>query len=384
MARNPYARIMDNNFNNTSAATITYSSQLSATYAAANTRDQRRGVYWKPSGNFDVIDSNRYIYINDGSDRTATLTTGAYATPALMATQIQTALNAVSSNWSCSHNADGSYRFRISRSGTGVLRLGVTTDAAWDMLGFNGGMDRNVGTTATDTYADETRIHTSEWYQLDLGISYELPALCVVGPSGEIFSLASGTANVYMQGDNVDDADNWASPILSSAATVSNRGIWHFIDDGSTTQAYRYWRFKFEDRQNPNGPSAFKISDIYMGDYITSTFSNISTGLTKQMVDPTIVQDSDGGQQFFSTKRKYRRFSNLSFELMEADHRRSLEAAFERLGIDQAFHMSIDPMLQVSDTPDELSAFGRFAAQPTLTNVMRDYYAVNFDFREAL
>lgn len=50
MARNHRLRFWDNNLNDATTATITYSSQASATYAAANTRDPSRSKYWKPEG----------------------------------------------------------------------------------------------------------------------------------------------------------------------------------------------------------------------------------------------------------------------------------------------------------------------------------------------
>jgi hypothetical protein len=50
VTRNHRLRFLDNNLNDSATATITYSSQASSTYAAANTRDPSRSKYWTPAG----------------------------------------------------------------------------------------------------------------------------------------------------------------------------------------------------------------------------------------------------------------------------------------------------------------------------------------------
>lgn len=378
MARNCHFRLLDNNFNNTDVATITYSSQLSSTFGAANTRTDKRSEYWKPSGNFEVTTSNQSIYISDGSLKTATLTVGSYATPALMAAQVQTALNAVSSSWTCTWSSSTN-RFTIGRTGTAVLHFNTTTNAAWDMLGFTATAAANI---SSSTYtAEEPRIHTSEWYQLDLGLPYPAPAFCAVCPITEAFQL-TGATSIKIMADNVDA--NWSAPIFSATITATDRGIFSFHDVDGATMTFRYWRFQFVDRQNTAGPSTFKFSHLYFGDYVTSTLSNIATGIEIADEDPSDELVTDSGQQFYNTKPKVRRFSSLSIENMDATARRELQRAFLRMGRTTIGYLAIDPTVEISASTDELTIFGRFARDPTLSHVIRDLYTVSMEFREAV
>lgn len=379
MARNAHARIMDNNFNDTDVATVTYSSQLSTTYAASNTRHVSRAKYWKPSGNFTVTATNRYLYINDTGDLTVTLTLGNYATPTLFAAHVQTQLNAVSSNWTCTYSTT-TLKFTITRSsGTAVLQFATTTNAAWDMLGYTATANDSSGPFP----AEEIRVHSKEWYQVDLGLAYACPCFHAIGPIDEAFSLSSA-ATVVVKADNIDDEANWASPAFSYTCSPEDSGVHAFMDDADGTSiTYRYWRFEFVDRMNPGGSSAFKISHIYFGDFVTMAISNVAPGFTYVNTDQTDAEESESGQQFFRTGVKYRRFQSLTIELMEPDERRELVRSFQRLGVHTPFYLALDPTLAISETTGELTAFGRFAAEPTLPHVIRDLFTVNIDFREA-
>lgn len=378
MARNCHARIMDNNFNDSSVATITYSSQLSALYAASNTRDTMRSKVWKPSGYFRIKTSNCKLYINDGSAKTATLTPGAYTTAAALATHIQSVLNAVSSGWTVSYSST-TYKFTISRSSSATLVFSSTTDAVWDVLGYTATADDATGPWP----AQESRIHTREFYQIDLGLAYSCPAFHAICPIDESFPLSS-TATVVIKADNIDDEDNWESPAFTHTCTPGDNGIHEFMDDADgTSRTYRYWRFEYVDRMNPAGPSTFGISHIYFGDWVTMSISNVSPGFTYAFTDRTEASESESGQQFFKSGSKYRRFQSLSIELMDADERRELVRTFERLGTEEPFYLALDPTLEISETTGELTAFGRFATEPTLPHVIRDLFTVNIDFREA-
>lgn len=376
MTRNARLRFLDNNLNDSTTATITYSSQLSTTYAASNTREQMRSRVWKPSGQFYISSSNCSVYVNDGSNRTATISSGSYATGSALATAVQTALNAVSSNWACTYSST-TYRFTITRSsGTGNLRLSQTSNAAWDTLGFTGSTDR----TSANYLADEVRIHTSEWYQIDLGSAYPVSAIAAIGPIDEAFGVSYG-ATVRLMGSNVDGL--WTAPGLTVTLTADYRGVFGFLDDQSD-YTYRFWRFEVVDRTNAAGPSALKVGHLYIGDYVTLTTSNVAQGFSKDPTDQTVALESENGARYFRTLPKFRRFSGASLQNVLASERRALEEMFERIGLDQAFYLSLDPTLAISTSLSELTAFGRFATMPRLTNIIRDYYTVAFDFQEAV
>ena len=59
-------RFCDNNLAELISASIDYSSQLTA-FPFSNAINKFRSKTWKPSGNFTIDSTNKYLYINDGS-----------------------------------------------------------------------------------------------------------------------------------------------------------------------------------------------------------------------------------------------------------------------------------------------------------------------------
>lgn len=128
-------RFMRNNLISLSVNSFTFSSETTG-FEAANVLNTNRSETWKPSGNFTIDSTNNIIYINDGSNKDIAITEGNYATPDLMATEIQTKLNASSSNWTVSYDTGGgTFKFTISNTSSVTLRLSSTTNAVWDTIG---------------------------------------------------------------------------------------------------------------------------------------------------------------------------------------------------------------------------------------------------------
>ena len=182
------SRIYDTNLLRLTGATVTKSGE-SVGFEFSSMWDGVRSRYWSPAGAFDIDATNNKLYINDGADKTITLTAGAY-TYATLAAHIQTQLNASSSAWTATYSTT-TLRFTLNRSsGTKTLRLSQTTAAVWDTIGYIGATDRTAGTAA-----DEVRIHTSEWVKVDCGAPVAATGLAIFGPAGEPFCLTrSATA----------------------------------------------------------------------------------------------------------------------------------------------------------------------------------------------
>lgn len=373
MTRNAAIRFCDNNFAD-SSATITGSSQYSATYAVSNAYNPIRAKVWRTGGNFTVTSSNGSVYINDGSDKTVSLTAGDY-TYSTLATHVQTQLNASSSGWTVSYDyAGGTYKFTISRSSSGTLRFATTSNAAWDMLGYT----QTANSTGTSWVADEQRNHTHERYVIDLGMQMAPTFFAAIGPLSEAFTI-SDSATCRLLCNNIN---SWTSPDLAISLDRYDSGMFKFLDDQTDT-LYRYFAFDIVDRTNPLGPDGIKLGYIYLGDYTTVTTSNVAIGFDKQLVDPSDVAESESGALYFNRRTKYRTFSNMSIQNLGASERRELEAMFESIGIDTPFFISLDPTLAVSSTIDEYTMYGYFAQAPRLAHVIRDYYTLSFDVREA-
>lgn len=373
------ARFMDNNYNteNGDDVAITKSSELAA-FPASNARNTLRSRVWKPAGNFTVTTSNRNLYINDGSDKTVTLTAGSY-TYSTLASHIQTQLNSSSSSWVCTYDfSGGTFKFTINRtSGTKALRFSQTSNAAWDMLGYT----QTADSTSGPWVAEEQRNHTEEWYLIDCKAPLEVLFAAVIGPISEAFSVSqSGT--IKIQANNIN---SWSSPEVDQSFSLSDRGAFKFLDDlEETDRIYRYWRIYIQDRLNPIGPEGFKIGHIYVGDYRTLSLTNVARGFTKTMVDPSDKSYSESGSQFTNVKSKYRRFSQMAIQNISGDEHRTFEQVFVDLGVGSHFYFSLDPTLFASETLDELTFYALFENAPTLRHLHLDYYQVVFDLREAV
>jgi hypothetical protein len=374
MTRNYRIRFCANNFAADAAATLTASSAQAA-FPLSNLTNDLRFKVWKPAGNFTISDANNKVYINDGADKTVTLTNGNYAYSAL-ATHIQTQLNASSSGWTVSYSTT-TYKFTVGRaSGTALLRFSQTTNAVWDAVGYTGSSDTDAGTGLA---ADEQRNHTSEYVDIDLGVGRPITFFALVGRLTRVFSLSS-TATVRLYGNTVA---SMASPALTVTLSPETFGIYHFLDDLADT-TYRYWRLECIDRTNPAGPEGFEFGHLYLGDYTTINFSNVQTGFSKTLVDTAVEQVSEGGASFFQDGFKYLSFDSTQIANMTAADRRDLEQVFYDLGRSTPFYVSFDPTLGVSTELSELTRYVVFSQDPVFTNVIRDVYTVSMAFKEVM
>lgn len=372
------ARWMDNNFidlDSFDAGSITASSAL-VSFPARNLSNSARSKLWKPAGNFEITTSNNKIYIDDGSPKTVTITSGNF-TPAALATQITTDLNAASSGWTVTYDLTTEFKFTIVNSGSVTLRFSVTTDALWDDIGYT----LTVDTVGTSFKAQEQRNHTDEWYQLDAGAAVAQSAFMVVGLIDEVFNLSTN-AVIKLQASNVDI---WTAPPLDLTITRSDRGLFNFFDDlDEVTRTYRYWRFFFQDKLNPRGPEGLSFGHMYIGDFLTTDSTNMAGGFGKTQVDPSVRSLSDSGAAFFDTKTKYHSISAVSYQVIFENDRLNLEQLYNDFGKDRPLFVAIDPKLEVSPTLDELTYYANFDGDVRITHLFRDKYSVRLVLREAV
>lgn len=372
MPRNHRIRFMDNNFAELISSSITESSELSS-FPFSNAINKFRSKVWKPSGHF-LIESavNDKIYINDGTDRTITLTAATYTTPASLASHVQTQLNASSSGWTVSYSTT-TYKFTITRSSAGTLRYSQTTEAAWSTLGYTGSTD----VIATSFVADEQRNHTSEFAVFDLGYAATITFFAAIGPLDEVFGISSA-ATIKLQANNLPQ---WSSPPLDLTLTRYDGGLFRFLDDQEDT-GYRYWRFYYEDKYNPLGPEGISIGHIYLGDYTTFSNREVGHGYEKVINDPTNVSVSENGALYFDQKTKFSTFDGVSLEVLERDNKDYLETLFQAKGIHTPFYVSIDPLGNYTDSIDELTKYVVFADAPRFRHIYRDMFSTSLKLRE--
>ena len=223
---------MANNLISLTVNSFSFSSETTG-FEAANALDDFRSSLWKPTGYFDITSSVNKLYFNDGSDRTATIVVAGYTTPALLATQIQTQMNSVSSGYTVSYDSAGeTYKFTIARATSFTLQLSNQSSAIWSTIGFTGTTNQSGASHS----ANEQRNHTNEFLTFDLGYQAPIDFLGVVGPAGSQFPVSTN-ATVTLQGNNIND---FTSPPFSQTLSVTSKGIFEFFDNSSDNR-YRFW-----------------------------------------------------------------------------------------------------------------------------------------------
>lgn len=372
MTINHRARFMGNNIAET--GTMTYSGEQ-ALYPMTNVLNALRSRVGKFAGNFEVKSSNKKLYINDGSDKTVTLTEASYAGGAALASHVQTQLNAASSGWTVSYSTT-TYKFTIARGAGGTLRFSQTTDAAWDTLGYTGTGD----VSATSHVADEQRNHTSEWIKWDLGLAQEVTFFAAIGRIESAFGL-SESATVRLRANSVD---SWSTPPLDVTITPHDRGLMRFLDDVEDT-TYRYWLFEIVDRLNTRGPEGIEIGHVYLGDHITFAATSVQQGaFEKATIDPSEEVQTESGARFFLKRPKYDALSGMGVALVPESERRAVESLFRKVGRSTPFYFSLDPALQITSELQDLTAYVTFGSEPKFPHVFRGYFNISLDLREAV
>lgn len=380
--RNTRIRFAENNLAELTSQSIDYSSQLSS-FPFTNAINKFRSKVWKPSGYFRVVttqtngvNANNKIYINDGSNLTATVATGEYTTPALLCTAIASALNAVSSAWTCTYDTSGgTYKFTITHTGSATLRLSQTTDAIWEMIGFTQTSDL-VGVSFE---ADEQRNHLYEEVIFDLGYISTVNFFALIGPLDEVFSI-SNSAVVKLQANNLNE---WNSPPFDLTLTQNDSGYMRFLDD-QTDSNYRYWRVEIKDLFNHNGNNAISIGHLYLGDYVTVTSRNVTSGFSKQINDPSTRSQSENGAIYFDRKTKYTSLNNIRLEYLSRADKDAIDEMFNYLGTTTPFYLSLDPTECITDSIHELTKYVIFDRDPIFTHIKTDTFSMSMDFREVL
>lgn len=364
-------RFMYQNLLELSSATKSFSSE-SSPMVFTNALNRFRSKYWTPSGNFTIEASNSKLYINDGADKTVTVPVANYSTPAALALAIETALNAASANWDVSYEA--TFSFKITHTTGATLRFSQTVDAIWSTIGYVSTVD----SSGTIFLADEIRNHTSEFCVVDFGYNATVNFLGLIGLIEDDFTISTD-GQVRIRANNLNDFT--AAP-LDIYATVTRSGVFEFLPDG--TSPYRYWRIDFIDKKNTNGPTAFKFSNLFMGDYFTFTNKNIGNGLEESIKDPSKQTTTENGTKYFERKAKFSEFSSTVFTYIDRDQKQSLIDMFKEVGITLPFYVSFDPLKKISSTPDQYTRYVNWKDEPSFKQVVRDLHNVSLSFEEVI
>lgn len=366
-------RFMANNLAALALNNFSFSSQVVG-FEAENALDNFRSSTWKMAGYFEIVaGTNDKIYINDGSNKTITLSSGGYTTASQLATHIQTQLNLSSSAWTVSYETVlGTYKFTLTHSGSATLRLSVSAQSTWDTLGFTSSTDM----TGTTFEANEQRNHSFEFMNFDFGWQTPITFTGMVGDIASSFGLSS-SALVTLEGNNIDV---FTSPPFTKTLTITDKGIFTFnITD--TDAAYRFWRLRIQDKYNPVGPG-IEIGNIYLGDFQTLTGRNFTSGFEDKLIDPSTSSQSEAGVIFFDKRTKYTTLSGVALKFLELEDQVIIKDLFKSVGLTEPFYVSLDPLGTLTDDITDYTKFVVFTQEPNFVNVGAARFHATLNFRE--
>lgn len=225
-------------------------------------------------------------------------------------------------------------------------------------------------------------VQTFEYLNFDLGLPMNPTFFGAVWDINEASGL-SENAVVTLRASNV--VEDFESAPFIQTLTVHENGLFQFLDLGGVTDnQYRYWQLRIEDNANFDFYNKFRLGYVYLGDHFTFTNTNVAQGFQMTVEDPSVRQQSEGGQLYFQTKEKYTRFSSMQTQLLRKNERDEFQQLFFDLGVSTPFFISIDPAASISNDLADLTKFAIIDGSPQFTHVFLEYFNMSFSMREVV
>lgn len=324
-------------------------------FPGSNTQNRWKTKGWRSNygvssgwGRFIIDATNNKIYIDEGGGTlTGTLTSGTYNADTL-ATEIETQLEAAGAHSYTVNYNDTDNKFEISDdTGTVILKLATTTNAVWDCIGFDTGVDTS---TLAEHIADNIRIHTSEEIKIDAGSGNTIDFMAVWIFHHNI----SSTGTVKIEGSTDDFAT-----IPFSFTMTSGVDLFCYIFDA--LKQYRYVRYYIVDVDNSDG--YIELGRCWVSEWFEPD-KPFSPKNSKDPRDPSLVNEAEGGQVSAIRREKYSKRS-YAFDIVTAADQETFEEIFRECG----FHSEIvvlakKPNNATSDfeDPEKYSYYCRFTS----------------------
>ena len=217
---------------------------------------------------------------------------------------------------------------------------------------------RTAGTPAGTAYLD-----------IDLGAGTH--SVTCVALAGYTWTAAPGTLQVEF-----DDTASHGSPehteTLTWAANPTVNGNPATIIKTFTSKDERYIRLNVV-----YAPGDWNLGKIFLGTYFQPT-RNYDIEWTENIIDPSIISQTVGGQDHVDIIEKYREFG-MSFVAATQAQWELFQKMIRHSGMSKELFVAFD----YTNEPDELTVYGKFAGIPGMSNVMTSYKRLNFSFRES-
>lgn len=334
--------------------------------------DQMRSKTWRSKLGWNVGFWNKLDFKEAGVARAATVASGNYATGALMATAVQTAMNAaaVSNTYTVTYDAS-THKFTIARAtGSAALDLPWSTGTnATTSCGKDLGFDVSADATGATTYTGaNVSYHTREWLKADLGSAMALTAGVALN-----HNVSAGAIRLQA---NATDA--WTAPTLDQALSTvmdetiaSPAGRLAFFGQ----QTLRWVRILIDDVSNSLGYS--EVGIVYAGSYFQPTYQ-YSNEFQEDGNDLSLGDKAARGAHYQNLRPEARHWSFKWVELPTTD--RDLLAAAVRLSPKfKDFFFAFDAVNSPAKT-----VYCYRDSDLAIPVVSGDYYDVSFTAGEAM
>jgi hypothetical protein len=315
-------------------ATVLTASAAQPAGPVAWLKDQLRSKSWRsPLGWTIVAGFNDKIDFNRAGVKVATVAAGTYATGALLAAAIVTALEAADATpvWACSYS-------------TSTFKFTISSDLAFTLLwssGANTGTacHKELGFAVADTTSATSQVGANAVYQSRHWLKADLVTAANV-QVGIVVNHNAGTAGTFTLQGNATDA--WTSPTVNQALSGDAAIRIAFI----STQTLRYWRLVIDDCGNALGYS--EVGVWHVGPYTQPSVS-FAVGFTKRWEELSTVNIAPSGAHWQDERPRRPVWTIQWSEIPEAD-RSALAAAFALVPKGKCFFFSFDAVATPSNT----------------------------------
>ncbi len=336
--------------------------------------DQLPSKVWRSLLGWNIVEGfNDRINFTEGTtgDANAILAVGNYATGALLATHIQTQMDAAATDntytvtYSVSTN-----KFTIARA-TGTDTFGLEWDTGPNKtrsiaacIGFSDAAD---DTGSTSYEADTVSYKSRERVVIDLGSALEVKMAYLTE-----FNFAGATVTVA---GNATDA--WTAPSFSEALTEASdesNKVTYF----SSGQTYRYWMIEIDD-VSTNTAGYSELGVVTLASYLQAS-RDILPGFVVEHEEMSGLTFADQGAHFYDEKPS-RRIWQVAFSIVPDAEKQSFETMANFLKRGRSFVMALDPQNNPTESycvflPEGL----KFQHDPAQTRMWR----IGFEMAEAV
>lgn len=369
---------------------FSYSSQQTA-YPATNAMDvNHRARTWRTQGYWRIVTGANGLVIRDataGSDLTASVALGTYASDTLFFAALKAALEAVSdSTFTITRDATTNAITITAALGGAATHFLIRGAAAGSTIAPTLGFALTNISGSLSYVADVVKLHTEEFLIVDFGSPVSPTALFCFSDQSRAIRI-SPSATVRLQGNATDSVLAWDTPQVDVAVSVEDQGLGvvnRYGMGGSSAAAgtaCRYWKLKIQDASNAFGH--IELGAVVLGTHIALSRGNAVFPLQVNGQDLSQRQFSEGGQ-LLTSKRAQTRTLRLNWEGLTASEFDEVDEVFNTFGTHSAFAISLDESGAFSTNIMRYAKLVRMEAEPSDQLVSPNNWACSWSLREDL